>query len=448
MNITAKLTQGQVRPTLTRLAVPMLGGIFSVIAFNLADTYFVAKLGTQELAAMSFTFPVTMVFIGVSFALGTGTTAVISQTIGRGEQDAVRRIASDSIVLSFLVVLICAGAGLATIEPLFRLLGATAEILPLIVEYMTVWYLGIAFLVVPMVANSVIRATGDTRVPALIMMVATGLNVILDPLLIFGWFGFPRMELEGAALATVIARGCTMIASLAILHFRDRILNFSPSHLSDVWKSWKLVGCIAAPVSATNIMQPLGLGLVTRLVADYGPNAVAAWGSGSRISAFTLIPVYAVCSALVPFIGQNWGAGLFARVYEARNKAYVFAALWGALAYVILQLVGEPVARIFSDEPRVVADILLYLRIIPVGFALVGVFSVNEETLNAIGQPVTASLMTVVQMFVLFVPLAYAGSELLQFTGLLMGSTTADIVAGLVGMAMVRWMCRRCQLQL
>ena len=320
MNITAKLTQDPVTPTLTRLAVPMLGGLFAVIAFNLADTYFVAKLGTRELAAMSFTFPVTMVFIGVSFALGTGTTAVVSQAIGRGEQDAVRRIASDSIVLSFLVVLVCAGAGLATIDPLFRFLGATEDTLPLIAEYMTIWYMGIAFLVVPMVANSVIRSTGDTRVPALIMMGATGLNVILDPLLIFGWFGFPRMELEGAALATVIARGCTMAASLFILHFRDRILDFSPPRLGDVWNSWKLVGSIALPVSATNIMQPLGLGLVTRLVADYGPNAVAAWGAGSRISAFTLIPMYAVCSALVPFIGQNWGAGLFSRVYEGAQQ--------------------------------------------------------------------------------------------------------------------------------
>jgi putative MATE family efflux protein len=446
MNITAKLTLDPVTGTLTRLAVPMLGGLFAVIGFNLADTYFVAKLGTRELAAMSFTFPVTMVLIGISFALGTGTTAVVSQAIGRGEQNAVRRLASDSIVLSFFVVLVCAAVGLATIEPLFTLLGAQADTLPLIVEYMTVWYLGIAFLVVPMVANSVLRATGDSRMPALIMMTATGLNVILDPILIFGWFGFPRMELEGAALATVIARSCTMAASLAVLHFRDRILNFRPPRLADVWTSWKLVGSIALPVSATNIMQPLGLGLVTRLVADYGPSAVAAWGAGSRISAFTLIPVYAVCSALVPFIGQNWGAGLFARVYEGRNKAYLFAAVWGVVAYGVVQLVNEQLAGIFSEEPQVVADILTYLRIIPVGFALVGMFSVNEETLNAIGQPVTATVMTIVQMFLLVVPFTYAGSHLLQYTGLLVGATAADIVAGLVGLWMVRWMCRRCQL--
>ena len=425
----------------------MLGGLFSLITFNLADTYFVAKLGTRELAAMSFTFPVTMILIGISMALSTATVAVVSQTIGRGEQQVVRRIASDSVVLSFFVVLVCAAAGIATIDPLFRLLGATDETLPLIEDYMTIWYLGIAFLVVPMVTNAVIRSTGDTRVPALIMIAATGLNFILDPIMIFGWFGFPRMELKGAALATVIARACTMVASLAILHFRDRMLDFRPSRLRDVLESWKQVGCIALPAAATNVMQPLGLGLVTRLAADYGPTAVAAWGAGSRVSAFTLIPVYALCSALVPFVGQNWGAQLSSRVYEARDKAYLFAALWGVISYGVLQLVAEPLALLFSEEPGVVEEIQLYLQIVPIGFALVGIFSVNEETLNSIDQPVTAALMTLVQMFVLFVPLAYAGSHLLQFTGLLLGTAAADIAAGLVGIAIVRWTCRRCQAQ-
>ena len=117
------------------------------------------------------------------------------------------------------------------------------------------------------------------------------------------------------------------------------------------------------------------------------------------------------------------------------------------ISYGALQLVAEPVALLFSEEPGVVEEIQLYLQIVPIGFALVGIFSVNEETLNSIDQPVTAALMTLVQMFVLFVPLAYAGSHLLQFTGLLLGTAAADIAAGLVGIAIVRWTCRRCQAQ-
>ena len=190
-------------------------------------------------------------------------------------------------------------------------------------------------------------------------------------------------------------------------------------------------------------MQPLGVGVVTRLVAEFGPSAVAAWGAGSRVSAFAMIPVFAVCSALVPFVGQNWGAQLFDRVYAARNKAYLFALIWGVASIVILQFAARPVAGLFSTEPEVLADIVLYLQIMPLAYALIGVFSVNEETLNSIGKPIAASVQTVVQMFLLYIPLAYLGSTLMQFTGLLVGSTAADIAAGLFGMWMVRSMCLR-----
>ena len=155
----ARLTEGAVLRSLAGLAFPMLGGIFAVIAFNFADTYFVAQLGTRELAAMSFTFPVVMVPIGIAFGLGTGTTAVVSQAIGRGDPSVIKRLASDSLSLSFLTVLFFSAIGMLTIDPLFILLGATPDILPLIQDYMMIWYPGMVFLVVPMVANANIRAS-------------------------------------------------------------------------------------------------------------------------------------------------------------------------------------------------------------------------------------------------------------------------------------------------
>lgn len=156
----AKLTEGPVGATLLGLSVPMMGGIFGAIGFNLADTYFVALLGTRELAAMSFTFPVAMVMIGLAFGLSTGTVSVVSQAIGRGEMGRVKRLVTDSLVLAFLAVLAVSIAGMLTIDPLFTLLGATPETLPLIREYMLIWYPGMVCLVVPIVANAAIRATG------------------------------------------------------------------------------------------------------------------------------------------------------------------------------------------------------------------------------------------------------------------------------------------------
>ncbi len=443
MDMQAKLTQGPVARTLMGLSVPMVGGIFSAVAFNLADTFFVSRLGTRELAAMSFTFPVVMVLMGIAWGVGTGTVSVVSRAIGRGEHATVRRVSSDSLILSFLTVFCFAGIGMFSITPLFTLLGATPDILPLIRDYMTIWYPGIVFLVIPMVANAAIRASGDTRLPALIMVAGTGANLILDPLFIFGWFGFPRMELRGAAVATVIARAGTMVASLLILHIRYRMLDFSTPGLKDIWRSWKAVGAIAVPATVTNLLHPVALGIITRVVADYGPGAVAAWGAGSRVTMFTLIPVFALCSGLVPFIGQNWGAEQFDRVARARKYGYIFAAFWGILALAVLHVAAEPIARLFSDETGVIREIVRYLWIMPIGYATVGILNVTEETLNAIGKPVIASVQTLVYMFGFYLPFGMLGSHLHALTGLLSGLAAADVLGGMVGMMLVRWMCKR-----
>jgi Na+-driven multidrug efflux pump len=308
---------------------------------------------------------------------------------------------------------------------------------------MLIWYPGMVCLVIPMVANSAIRSTGDTLFPALIMVGATGLNFVLDPLFIFGLWGFPRWELKGAAFATVLARATTLVGSLLILHFRERLLDFKTPNMHDLWHSWKEIGALAIPVAATNMMQPLGLGVVTRLIASYGPASVAAWGAGSRVTAFALIPVFAVCSGLVPFVGQNWGAGEFGRVQKGRNYAYGFAVLWGVLAIVVLRLSTDPISRIFSLEPDVVSEITRYLWIIPFGYFGVGIFNVTEETLNAIGRPIMASIQTIIHMFMLYIPLAFLGSFYLSMDGLFVGLVFADLLGGFIGVLIAWWMCRR-----
>jgi putative MATE family efflux protein len=443
MVTSARLIQGSVFRTLTGLSAPMIGGIFSVVAFNLADTYFVSQLGTQELAAMSFTFPVVMVMFGVAMGLGTGTTSVVSRAIGHGDETMIRRLSSDSLVLSILTVLVFAAVGMLTIDPLFTLLGATPDVLPLIRDYMMIWYLGIVFLVIPMVANAAIRSTGDTAFPALIMVIATGVNIVLDPLLIFGLWGFPRLELEGAAIATVISRALTLVASLLILHFREHLLDFKALTLREMWQSWKAIGKIAIPATVTNLLEPIGLGVVTRLIATYGASSVAAWGAGSRVTAFALVPVFAVCSALVPFVGQNWGAGEYGRVRTGRNYGYIFAVVWSISMIGVLRIFAESVASVFSLDGDVLAEIVRYLWILPFGYFGVGLLRVTEETLNAIGRPIMASVQTLVHMFGLYIPLAFVGANTMAMNGLLGGLAIADAMGGGIGLGMAWWMCRR-----
>ena len=147
------------------------------------------------------------------------------------------RVTTDSLILSVLIVVFFIIIGLLTLNPLFSALGAAPELMPSIRSYMTIWYVGMVFLVIPMVGNNAMRATGDTISPSLIMVMAAVVNVILDPLLIFGWCGFPRLGLQGAALATVFARALSLVVSISILHFRKRMLSWAVPTLRQFWES-------------------------------------------------------------------------------------------------------------------------------------------------------------------------------------------------------------------
>jgi len=211
----------------------MFIGILAMQIFNLVDTFFVGQLGARQLAAMGFTFPVVLVINSIALGLGIGASSVISRAIGEGNQAKVRRFTTDALSLSVMIVTLFVVTGLFTIEPLFRSLGASGDVLQYIKSYMKIWYLGMPFVVIPMVGNNAIRATGDTKTPSFVMVSAVLINIILDPLLIFGYGPFPRWELAGAALATVISRGITMVLSLWILYHRERMLTFAIPKLKE-----------------------------------------------------------------------------------------------------------------------------------------------------------------------------------------------------------------------
>ncbi len=235
------LVEGPIFSRLAQLTIPMVFGILAMVAFNLVDTFFIGQLGANQLAAISFTFPVVFIISSLTMGLGIGAAAVISHAIGQGNRDKVRRLTTDSLALSLLVVAFFVIVGLLTIEPIFRLLGATPQIMVLIKQYMRIWYLGTIFVVLPMVGNSAIRATGDTKTPSLIMLVAVTVNIILDPLLIFGFGPIPRLELAGAAIATVTARGITCLLSVWVLYQREKMITLVRPKLKAVLDSWKRI---------------------------------------------------------------------------------------------------------------------------------------------------------------------------------------------------------------
>jgi len=426
----AKLTEGPINRTLVRLTLQMLIGILAMVAFNLANTYFVGKLGTKELAAISFTFPVVLVVSSLALGLGVGASAVISTAIGEGNHRRVQRLTTDSLLLAVLVVAFFVTIGLFTIDFVFGLMGATPDVLPLVRQYMAIWYLGAVFVVVPMVGNNAIRATGDTKTPSMIMLVAVGVNIALDPLLIFGLGPIPAMGLAGAATATVIGRATTLLVSFYVLYRREKMITLVRPHLPDLLANWQRILFIGLPAAGTNIIVPVSTGVITGMVAAYGPAAVAALGVASRVEMFAMTVVMALASVLVPFVGQNVGAGNINRTTAGIRAGLRFGLLWGALMAVLLGLAARPIGAIFNDDPAVVSNVARYLWLVPASYALLNVLSLSAAILNVLRRPFHAAGLSALRMIVLYIPLAVAGANFFGLPGIFGAAGVANLLSG------------------
>jgi len=432
------MIEGPIAPILTKMTLFMLIGILGMMAFQLIDTFFVAQLGKTELAAMSFTFPVIMVLNGITLGLGTGASSVISVAIGRDKKDEVKRLTTDALLLGIIVVAVFVTIGFLTIKPLFIALGASAELLPLINQYMSIWYAGVLFVVIPMFATNALRATGDMKTPSVIMMAAIIVNLILDPLLIFGLGPFPEMRLEGAALATVIARAVTFLFSLWILIKRERMVTFSIPLAKMVIQSWKRILYVGLPESGARLIIPVSIGIITRMIAIYGIEAVAAFGVASRLEFFVLSIVATLSMVALPFVGQNHGAQKPDRIKTGLNYSFIFSMIWGGVCFIIFLLLSNPIVALFNDDPDIVRLATLYLVIVSVSYGLYGIQMICSSSFNALNKPLNSTVLSIVRMFIVYVPLAWVGSRFYGMTGIFIAAAVANILSGGLGFIWIR----------
>ena len=309
--------------------------------------------------------------------------------------------------------------------------------------YMTIWLAGLLFVFFPMVSNNAIRANGDTKTPAMIMLVAVGANIILDPLLIFGIGPFPRLGLAGAAIATVFTRMITFALSFYIVHYRLRMLTFERVPFREVLDSWRTILYIGLPAALTRVIVPLGIGVITSLIARNGPKAVAAFGVATKVEFFALAVVFALSTVLGPFAGQNWGAGRTGRVKKSISLSNRFALLWGIGMFALLAALAGPIASIFTGDPEVISGIVLYIRIVSAAYCMYGVFVICSLVLNVLHRPIHAAILSAGQTFVLTVPMAWAGMRLAGLKGLFAGIGLSYVIAGFLAWLMIRHVLAR-----
>ena len=431
-NFTVSLVENPIPQTLKRMTAPMILGMAMLFTFGLVDTLFISFLGTESLTAISFTFPVTYTIISLAIGLGIGTSAVVAKHLGRGDLEQASIASTVTNYVALLLALSLALVICLFMNSLFQLMGASAQMLVPIRQYMLVWLPGSCLMVAMMTGNSILRAGGDTRTPSMVMAGSGLLNALLDPLLIFGWGPVPALGITGAATATVIAWCVGCLYLFYILAFRRMLISRSWPSTAVMRKASRSMLKIGIPAAAANMMTPLAAGIMTGIAAGFGDNAVAAFGVGSRLEPLATLIVLAMSTTLPPLISQNFGAGRMDRVAEAYRVATRFIMLWQLLIYVALAGGASLIALMFTREAQVSDLIKLFIWIIPLGYGLQGVIILTNSSLNALHRPLDALYLSIARFFVFYLPLAWLGSLWFGLPGFFAGALLGNMLMALV----------------
>lgn len=426
--MTQDLTQGAIGSWLYRLTTPMVMGIMAIFAFNLIDTYFISMLGTEPLAAISFTFPITMLVMNVGIGLSIAAGAFVARSLGQKDHEKARYWITSGFYFALLTGVILGFTGCLLLEPLFELLGAGPELMTYIKDYMFLWFAGSGFLLLMIVINASMRATGNTKLPSMIMLTSAVINGILDPLLIFGIGPFPRLEVQGAAIATLISWSIALLLFLNRLN-KDNLIDYAIPN--DLFGAIKKLSNLAIPAAITNMLGPLCSAVLVAWVASFGTHAIAAYGVGLRLEPLALIVVMAFTASLPPFVGQNHGAKQYQRIEEALKKSMQFLFIWQFAIYIALVLLATPISKLFSDNPDVQELIQMFLYILPISYIGLAFSLVSTSTINALHKTRISLVINVLRLFALYIPLAWIGKEMWGVFGLFAGCALGNILIGL-----------------
>ena len=428
-----------------KTALSMLPGTLAVSGYNVVDTFFVSRLGTLPMAAMSFTFPIIML-IGCLFrGIDNGILTPMAQLLGAGKKHQAARLISSGIILMSIVALLVAIAGIFSVKVIFQnLLGANNEVMDDIGKYMNIWYLGSVTAALGMAGNGLLVAAGTPRAAGLMMLGGLFLNMLLDPLFIFGWGPIPGMGVAGAALATVIAQSIGMAGSLCLLHFKMHLIASFKIPLKLLFSRWLVICRYGIPAACAMLLIPIGSAVVTWAVGKVGGNdAVAAVGAAGRIEVLAFVFPMSLGIALLPMIGQNYGARQWERINQCRRFSMRFAGVMLFVMAVVYFFAAPYCAKILSDNREVQELMIVYLRIIPWGFAGIEVHRFGGFFLTGCAHPVGAAVLNGGRVLFLLIPLTLLGVYANSLYGIFWARLVTDITAGIAGLICARLITRK-----
>ena len=432
----AVMQQKELAITLWRQTWPMAIGVLALLGFQLVDSAFIARLGTAPLAAQSFTFPLSFLIIGIQVGMGIAIAALISRALGAGEEARARRLSSLVLmagggVIGFLAIILWLFH-----VPIFQLLGADETTLSYIRIYWAPQLLSAWLGALLYFSYSVFRAYGDTRLPGKMMVLSSLINLVLDPLLIFGVGDWDGWGLPGAAWATVIA------FSVGLLITTRKLLSRQWASQQGLWReakqSWRPFSGIAAPAMVSQLMPPLAAMLAISAVAGLGESEVAAWGLASRLETLSLMVILAMTMSLPPWLGRCYGAGDWGQIQQLMRLAIKVALVWQLGLGMILALGAPWLSMALAGNPDVQSELTLLIRFLLPSYAALGVCMLVVSAGNALGWPLRAMLLSSARLFICYLPCLWLGSQFFGWWGLAAGAAIGNVLAGVLAWQVMR----------
>lgn len=420
---------------------PFSIAVIALISTGIIDTIYLSRLtspdvenlGTLAIAAVGFAFPITFLGNSANIGLGAGTSSAVSRALGQDDNDRAHRHGAAAILLGLVVMTVLVTLMALSARFVLPMMGAKGVVLDMAKQFLMISLPGLIIVSVAMMANNILRARGEAIIPSSIMILGAALNIIIDPFLIFGIGPFPRMEVAGAALATVIGNSVAACLGLYIVWGRRKIVNFAGLTGKSLLRAWKTVSSVGLFAAFTNIIVPFGTLIVVTILGNFlTVEDVAAFTIAARAELISVGVLYGLSACIGAITGRNGGAGKTDRVRETFRVCYMVCLVWSTVIAVPMFIFAEQITGIFTQDPDVASRVHQYFRIVPITIFAYGFVFVSAAGLNALGRPLYGLAYTIIRSLILYTGLIAIGVSIAGLTGAFVGLAAANLIAGLI----------------
>jgi putative MATE family efflux protein len=433
------LTEGPVKKNLFYLALPVIVTNLLRTAYNIADTFWLGQYSGDALAAITFAFPLVFFLISLGMGLAVAGSVLIAQYEGRNDRKNVNFAASQTVTFSALASVVLGFTGYFFMGDLVKLLGAKGGVAASAAGYMEIISLGLFAMFGFAVFMSMMRGFGDTVTPMILMLGTVILNIVIDPFFIFGWWIFPEMGVDGAALATIISRFLSLGVALWILFSGRKGVEVTLSKMKPDLEYFRKMLGIGVPASVEGVGRSVSVNLLVAVVGwMFIDQVVAGYGIGVRIFSLVFLPAVAVGRAVESMSGQNLGAGNFERAGKTARVGAKYSFIILTALGVLTLIFARPIASIFTKDPEIAAVAAEFLIYVSLTFGGIGVLRSFSGIFRGAGKTMTAAAIAISTLGIIRLPIAYIGALRIGTVGVWIGFIASNIFGALIAYLLYR----------